>query len=83
MIKIKCLECGEEQYQTVHLYDPHIIVEQNMPACNAECTAVVHGRSICPCCGAVITSVFKSLIFNDDIKELATRKEQHAYAHPN
>lgn len=73
-LKIKCEACKEENYSTVHLSNEQITAFGIPSSDRQEYTAVVRGRSVCPCCGHINNTVFKNEIYPSDIIDLAVRR---------
>lgn len=74
LIKTVCNKCKEEVYVPLYFYDVRILVEEDPTTMHREYTASAIGKAICPCCGNEIREHCRNPIFNDDIKDLATRR---------
>lgn len=74
LIKVTCNKCKEEVAVPLYFYDVRILVEDNPTTMHREYTASALGKAICPYCGAEIHEHCRCPIFNDDIKDLATRR---------
>jgi hypothetical protein len=74
LIKTVCNKCKEEVAVPLFFYDVRILVEDNPTTMYREYTASAIGKAICPCCGNEIREHCSCPIFNDDIKDLATRR---------
>ena len=73
-LKIKCKSCQEESYQTVYLYDEHIIIHNIPFSDRKEYIASVRGKSICPRCGKLSDTQFTNEIYPSEIIDLAVRR---------
>ena len=74
IIKVTCNKCKEEVFVPLYFYDVRILVEEDPASMRREYTASAIGKAICPCCGNEIREHCHNPIFDDDIKDLATRR---------
>jgi hypothetical protein len=74
LIKTVCNKCKAEVVVPFYFYDVRILVEDDPTTMHREYTASAIGKAICPRCGNEIREHCCCPIFNDDIKDLATRK---------
>jgi hypothetical protein len=74
LIKTTCNQCKEEVFVPLYFYDVRIIVEDDPTNMARYYTASACGKATCPCCGNEIREHCRNPIFDDDIKDLATRR---------
>lgn len=73
---INCKHCKETVDVVMYFYNYRIVTEVAYMTPIATYTAVVNGRTICPCCGSKIEEEFASFISNSDIRRLAVMEEK-------
>ena len=73
LTKVVCKSCKEEAFIPLYFYDVRIIIEDDPRNMRRDYIASAMGKAICPCCGKEIYEHYRSQIFDNDIKELATR----------
>jgi hypothetical protein len=74
LIKTVCNKCKEEVSVSFYFYDVCILFDDDPMSTHRGYTASAWGKAICPCCGSEIREHCHCPIFNDDIKDLATRR---------
>jgi hypothetical protein len=70
-MKITCKSCKGEVNVPMLFYGERIVTQQFILSDAMEYKAVVQGKALCLCCGAVICETFSSVIKGRDIVRLA------------
>ena len=74
--KLTCRHCFNEVEVALYFSDARIITREYPNAGSCDYEAVVHGKAICPRCGATIEKPFRKHINKSDIIKLAGGYEE-------